>query len=364
MKVVLYSLGFTPDVIQLANSLSQKIDTTLIIPIKGYQSFVRDAKSAVLSPTLKTSFFRHYTTPSLREIRSTMKEIKEINPDVIHLQPCTWINLALPFLKKYPIVTTIHDPFPMKGRTMTLVTYPFQILQMFFSDKLLVWGNYTKELLQNQFSIFEKKIEVVPYGGHEIFQKWGVDDFTESENVVLFFGQIHGHKGLDYLIKAEPIIRSEVPDLEIIIVGKGRLPSKLIDNKTQSKVFKIYNYFVPYPHLIELLKKSSLVVFPYMEATQSGGMFMAFAFKKAIVATKVGNFPEYIDNGKNGLIVPPNNPKALADAIVYLLKNEDIRRKMGREAYNKMKRDFSWRISAEKHIEVYERLLKEKKSRK
>ena len=359
MKVILYSLGFIYDVVQLANSLSQKIDTTLLIPIQGYQSFVRDAKSPVLSPMLNTFFFKHHTYPSLREVKSIVKKIEEINPDVIHLQPCTWLNLALPFLKKYPIVTTIHDVFPMKGRTMTMVNYPFQILQMGFSDKLLDWGNYTKKLLQNRWGISEKKIDVVPYGGHEIFQKWGVNDFAESKNIVLFFGQIHEHKGLDYLIKSEPIVRKEVPDLKIIIAGKGRLPPELAD-KTKDKSFQVHNYFIPYPYLIELLKKSSIVAFPYIEATQSGGMFMAFAFEKAIVATKVGNFPEYVDAWKTGLIVPPKDPNALAEAIIYLLKNEDVRRKMGREGYNKMKSEFSWDISAKKHIQIYERLLKEK----
>lgn len=367
MRVLLYSLGFIYDVIPLANSLSEKIDTILMIPHNAYENFIRDAKSPVLSPALNIIFFEHYPPFSLRnllETKNIAEKIRQIDPDIIHLQPCSWLNLILPSLKKYyPIVTTIHDPLPMKGRTMTMINYPFQIIQMTLSDKLFVWGNYTKELLINRLHVPERKIEVVPYGGHEwLCEWWSVNDSSEDKNTVLFFGKIHKHKGLKYLVKAIPRVQKEIPKLKVIIAGKGRLPSELKNRKLIS-VFKVYNHFISYPRLLQLIKKSAVVVFPYVEATQSGGINMALALKKAVVATKVGNFPEYIDSGKSGILVPPRDPESLAWAIVYLLQNPDVRKRIGEEGYNKMKKEFSWGISAEKHITCYKKLLEEKSER-
>ena len=362
MRILLYSLGdFIYDAIALANQLAQKVDTTLMIPRDGYESLFMDAEFPVLSPKLHVIFFNHYSSSSPRnllEVRKTLSIIHQLKPDLIHLQPCTWLSLAVPLLsKKYPIITTIHDPYPMKGRTGTAIRYPCQIIQMIFSKKLLAWGDNTKEIMRDRFKISDRRIKVVPYGGHEwLLEWWTPGNSNEIQNTILFFGAIVKHKGLEYLIEATSLIQKEIPDLKVVIAGKGELPRKL-KNSPPNDVFEIHNHFLPYPLLIKLINKSTLAVFPYTQATQSGGINMAIAFKKAIVATQVGNFANYVDSGKTGILTPPKNSEKLAQAIIYLLKNPEIRKEMGEAGYNKMRQEFSWEISAEKHIAIYRALV-------
>jgi glycosyltransferase involved in cell wall biosynthesis len=96
---------------------------------------------------------------------------------------------------------------------------------------------------------------------------------------------------------------------------------------------------------------------PYVTGTVSGIIPVAYAFKKPIVATRVGGFDEVIQHGESGLLVEPRNPTELASAIVYLLKNDDLRRKLGEKGFEKLKREMSWDAFVSKLMVIYRRLI-------
>jgi glycosyltransferase involved in cell wall biosynthesis len=73
------------------------------------------------------------------------------------------------------------------------------------------------------------------------------------------------------------------------------------------------------------------VVLPYVEASQSGVVPTAYGFKKPIIATNVGSIDEIVDDGKTGLIVPCQDPRALAEAIIKLLNDDELRKKWGKK---------------------------------
>jgi len=125
--------------------------------------------------------------------------------------------------------------------------------------------------------------------------------------------------------------------------------------------FIVHNYRIPYKEGAELFQRCSVVVLPYIDASQSGVIPTAYGFKKPIVVTDVGSIPEIVDDGVTGFIVPPRNTEALADAIVKLLEDEDLRKQMGESAYKKLKTDLSWDKIAEKTIEVYKKAINEHK---
>ena len=124
--------------------------------------------------------------------------------------------------------------------------------------------------------------------------------------------------------------------------------------------FEIYNKFISHEEVSELFQRASVVVLPYIDASQSGIVPIAYAFKKPVVVTNVGSIPEVVDDGKTGFIVPPRDSKALADAIIKLLKNDKLRKEMGEHAYKKMKEELSWDKIAKKTIEVYKEAIRDK----
>ena len=77
--------------------------------------------------------------------------------------------------------------------------------------------------------------------------------------------------------------------------------------------------------------------------------------------TNVGAQPEIVEDGKTGFLVPPADSKALAKAIITLLKDDELRREMGRSAYKKATTDLSWDRIAEMTVEVYEKAVGKKK---
>jgi glycosyltransferase involved in cell wall biosynthesis len=214
-----------------------------------------------------------------------------------------------------------------------------------------------------EYHISENKIHSIAIGECYVapFKRYIKPDLQEDGNLILFFGRIWKYKGLEYLILAEPIIKKEVPDAKIIIAGAGEKFKRYKDMMVNKDNFIIHNYRIPYNMGAELFQRCSLVVLPYIDASQSAVILTAYGFKKPVVVTSVGSIPEIVDDGITGYIVPPKDVNALAKAIIKLLKDEKLRRQMGENAYKKLKTDLSWDNIAEKTIQVYKEAIRGKK---
>jgi glycosyltransferase involved in cell wall biosynthesis len=121
--------------------------------------------------------------------------------------------------------------------------------------------------------------------------------------------------------------------------------------------FNLYIDNISYQKGAELFQRSSVVVLPYIDASQSGIIPLAYSFKKPVVVTDVGSIPESVDDGVTGFIVPPKDPAALAEAILKLLEDEKLRRTMGENGYRKLKSELSIDIAAKEILKVYIKAL-------
>ena len=375
MRIILLTSWFLEYTIELANALARRGDKiTLILPKGHVEKLLSGSFDVLLDHTVKVKFLNYgigrNMKNALRTVFAThtlLRYINAIRPDVIHLQESGNITIysALPFLNSYPIVSTIHEPNPARlfGRLgfFFLRKIP-QMVVVHYSDKIIVHGGYLKELAVSNFNIDKEDVYIIPHGDFSIFKLWDREGGIEEEaNSILFFGKIHERKGLKYLIKAEPIISRAISELKIIIAGSGdyfQECKKIMINKER---FECHNRFIPNEAVPELFQRASVVVLPYIDASQSGVIPIAYAFKKPVVVTDVGSIPEVVDDGVTGFIVPSRDEKALAGAIIKLLKDEKLRKKMGEDAYKKMKEELSWDKIAEKTIEVYKEVIANEK---
>lgn len=367
MRISLLSFDFIDYTIQLANAISNKGETVqLIQKDKRIEEYLNLKETRLKYYIYKQP--RLYNIKSIFLIYRLFKEIISFDPDIVHFQGGNiWFSFLLMFLhiKKYLLITTFHDPKPHRGENdlLTRITFFFGTM---YSDRIIVHGKKLKEIMIKEYEIHDEKISVIPIGEHMVapFKKYENHDIKEERNLILFFGRIHEYKGLEYLIKAEPFITKHVPDAKIIIAGKGisfKKYEKMIINKQN---FIIYNHYISYQKGAELFQRASIVVLPYIEASQSGVVVTAYGFKKPVIVTNTGSIPEIVDDNITGLIVPPRNSIALAEAIVKLLKDENLRIRMGENAYKKLKTDMSWDNIADKTIEVYKEAIKEFKNKK
>lgn len=363
---ILFLGDFIDYQIQLANAICKK--ETIVLATTA--SELPSEYSGYLDERVNVHFLLNeiplYHIGCLIILKNLLKVIYEFKPDLIHLQlGGSRLNFyLLPFLKNIPIVSTFHDAKLHLGESSRINDF-IRFFGRKYSDKIIVHGNRLKEQVITEYHISEKKVYSIPMGECYVapFKRYIKPDLQEDGNLILFFGRIWKYKGLEYLIKAEPLITKELPDAKIIIAGAGEDFQKYENMIVNRDNFIIRNYRIPYKEGAELFQRCNLVVLPYIDASQSAVILTAYGFKKPVVVTSVGSIPEIVDDGKTGLIVPPKDVNALAEAIIKLLKNKELRKQIGENAYIKLKTDLSWDNIAEKTIEVYKKATRGKKCR-
>lgn len=188
---------------------------------------------------------------------------------------------------------------------------------------------------------FHPTYDVFSFGNRHpnvIREKYGIEG-----HIILFFGFVREYKGLKYLIKALPEVLSKV-QVTLLVVGefwknKDEYLS-LIAELGLEKHIVIVDEYVPNEEVGLYFSAADLVVQPYVSATGSGIIQIAFAFDKPVIATRVGCLPDVVENGKTGYLVSPKSSLEIAAAVVTFFQNE----KGGTFSENirKQKAKFSW----------------------
>lgn len=357
MKILIYG-NFLDYQIQLANELCKTESVMIIISSYKYQHESLDNVNENVHVEFLGKGDSLYTPDNLSILNSFIKKIKNFNPDIVHIQIGGGVSLFnlpfLLFLMKYPIITTFHDIKPHLGEYSRIRSFIPYLLRK-HSNQIIVHGNRLKNQILTEYDISSKIVNSVPIGEHETepFKMYEKPDLKEDGKLILFFGRIYEYKGLKYLIQAEPTITREIPNAKIIIAGAGEDFEKYQSIMVNKENFIVHNYRISYKEGAELFQRSSVVVLPYIEGSQSGVIPTAYSFKKPVVVTDVGSIPEIVDDGVTGFIVPARNPDELAKAIIKVLNDSTLRESMGEKAYIKLKTDLSWDSIAKKTIEIY-----------
>ena len=361
MKVLLFSPGFKKYVIELANALSERgHEVVVMLPGNTVNQGERESIS-------KKVVFEAYTKPRDRDPRCILmvnyvrKTIKKHDPDIIHLMAHGhfWFFLLFPFIKKYPVVNTLHDVTSHLGQERW--SYRVRIrFGLKHSARFLVHGKYLKKQMMELQGVLGSKVTVIPKGNYAYFSKFYDPAISEDPGTVLFFGRLLKYKGLEYLIKAEPFVSKEIPDFKVIAAVHGDPFSDYEHFVVNRERFEIIEQFIPDEDVAALFQKSCLVVLPYVEASQTGIVHIAFPLRRPVVVTNVGALPETVEDGGTGLVVPPKDAKALAEALIKLLKNPELRREMGEKAYNYAFTELSWENVARVTEDIYREVLDER----
>ena len=223
------------------------------------------------------------------------------------------------------------------------------------ADQVIVHGNQLKQIVMNELHIPGEIIHVMPHPA--LGDDRAHSDVQEEKNQILFFGRIWAYKGLAYLIEAEPLISAQIPNVKIVIAGRGDDFDHYRQMMVHPEKFVVYNEYIPNDRVAEIFRQASIVVLPYIEATQSGVIPFAYTYARPVVATTVGSLPEMVDEGQTGLLVPPANTQALADAIIRLLKDTPLRHQMGVNGKHKIDTECSPATVARQTLAVYQRAI-------
>src|SRR6266480_5289627 len=357
MRIALISFDFAEYCIRLANALGRKLEIALLLPDMHAEPHLPILDSAVK--------FQPFRKPRLRQVlqqvgmvSSLIKSVERFDPDVVHVQQgYMWFNFGLPWLQRYPLVMTVHDPRHHIGDKSSQKT-PQLIMDFGFhrADQIIVHAKEMRKILIEGCHISSQRVHVIPHIkiGHDL--AYGQQQ-EEEECLILFFGRLWEYKGLEYLIRAEPLISTRVPNVRILIAGRGEDFSRYQQMMVHPDRFIVHNEYISEERTAEYFRRASVVVLPYIEASQSGVIPLAYSAGKPVVATRVGGLPEMVEHGRTGYLVPPRNVPELAESITRLLLDDRLRHQMGANGKRKIKAECSPHVIAEKTMEVYWRAL-------
>ena len=190
-------------------------------------------------------------------------------------------------------------------------------------------------------------------------------NITHCEKVVGCIGNINPAKGYEYFIESASLVKNEIDNVKFLIVGDISEPLKnyyyqklknLIGSlkMEQDVIFTGKRYDIP-----QLLSTFDVFVLPSIAEGTPIVILEAMAMEKPVVAADVGAVSEQILGGETGIIVPPRNPKAMAEAVIYLLEHPEERIRMGKKARERVKEMFSVERCVEEHRKLYENIYGE-----
>ena len=170
---------------------------------------------------------------------------------------------------------------------------------------------------------------------------------TRKDNTLFFFGLIKPYKGLDILLQAMPKVIEAFPDVKLIIAGEVYGNKNIYTEQIQAlgieNNVECYFRYLGDPEISYFFNQSCLCILPYKSASQSGVIATSYSFGVPVLATKVGGLGEYVIEGKTGYLVPPDNPSALAEAIINHLQQKPNMS----QAINEYTKHYSWKGLAE-----------------
>jgi glycosyltransferase involved in cell wall biosynthesis len=164
-----------------------------------------------------------------------------------------------------------------------------------------------------------------PSGPSATRARLGLPETASRTPLLLFFGFIRPYKGLNVLLEALPAIQAQMP-VHLLAVGEIWGASEEYRAQIQrlgiSDHVTLIDEYVPDEHLGRYFGAADVVVLPYVSATQSGVVQLAFGYGLPVIASRVGGLPDVVRHEETGLLVPPNDPVALAAAIVRFFRDD------------------------------------------
>lgn len=269
--------------------------------------------------------------------------------DIIHTHAYGYFpTYASVFSNKPTIITTQSDP--------AAKIFPFcdisRSIPLKLCDRVVATTEMERLHLEN-IGVCGKKISVIPNG--VTLPPTNITNHLQNKIILCLARLDTAHKGQDILLQAMPKVLSKVPDAKLLVAGIGKDLAELKDLTTKLKIAESVEFKGPVygSTKTQYLKNCrALCVTP---RTESFGIVYleAMAYGLPIVTTRVGGIPEVV--GDSALLVPPNDPSALADSLIQVLADDELADALSEKGLERVKR-FDWEVLVKKYEKLYEQL--------
>jgi glycosyltransferase involved in cell wall biosynthesis len=315
-------------------------------------------------PEIRAFSFRAYF--HLREI------LRHRSFDILHDNQCLGYGFLLMKRFSIPIVSTIHHPLSIdrstwfespstfKQKVKMILYYPL-LMQSVVANRLNGIVTVSKDSarqIYRAFGVPMERIRVV-YNGLDASIFRPMPEVPKEANRIVFVGNVADRKkGIAYLLEALSLLD---PAVHLVIVDGGtpaRVSTQELIERHGLKQRVSITGKVDREELVRLYSSAQVAVLPSLYEGFGFPAAEAMACELPVVATTAGALPEVLGpNGETGLLVPPRDPRALADAIDQLLRDPRRCAVMGRSARRRILEHFTWEKAAEQLVEVYREVI-------
>jgi len=292
--------------------------------------------------------------------------LRHIEPDIIHAESHLFLTTvqAIRNAKKLglPIVVTVHGVFADRGFAVNfaqhvyLLTFGVKVFRK--ADRIICLTRSDAEEIV-KFGCSIDKIRVIPNAvDTESFKPCE----EREDNLVVWVGRFVPEKGLEYLVEAAKIVADEFRDVKFLLVGYGPLKAKilkLIYDRGSLGRFVRFAGPLGRDEVAKVLGKAAVFVFPSLKEGLPLSVLEAMACGVPVIGSDIPGISDVVTHGKNGLLVSPRNPKALANAVLILLNDKNLTRRLGQNARRLMAEKYSWNVITDKIEKVYYEAIEE-----
>ncbi len=200
------------------------------------------------------------------------------------------------------------------------------------SDRAIVLGTALRSLFHGV--IPADRIRVVPNGIPDSFGSFPCGPTNGHERTILFLSTLKKEKGALDVLKALPRITEYLPNLRAVFAGEWscaqdkQAAARMVREHKLESCVEFVGPIAP-PRKFEVLKSASLFVLPTYNEGQPYAVLEAMSAGLPVISTNVGCIPDTVTNGVNGFVLEPGDHEALADKVVLLLTDQNLRRRMG-----------------------------------
>ncbi|MEW5985372.1 MAG: glycosyltransferase [Chloroflexota bacterium] len=270
-----------------------------------------------------------------------------------------------------PTITTLHtfDDPPKGARAHRRLRLMWWCLRH-FSRRILAVSEATRQhhvrlgrLSPTQITTLYNGIDLSPFhsGG------WGIRGLSlglspnplipAEARILMTVAVLRPEKGIQVMLSALPAILAAVPDVYYVVVGGGDHEAILRAEAARCGVAERVIFTGVRDDVPQLLSEAHVFVLPTFADALPTVLAEAMAAGRPIVASNVGGVPEMVEHGRNGLLVPPADPAALAQACIHLLNHPAQAQAMGRAGRAIVQQRFDARRQVRRLVEIYEELL-------
>ncbi|RKQ60409.1 glycosyltransferase involved in cell wall biosynthesis [Thermovibrio guaymasensis] len=260
-------------------------------------------------------------------------------------------------IHKRPLIYTRRVDYKPKDNFITSFKYRK-------TDKVVAISFAVKGILKECYPWLEPEVIPSVVDSEEIERRVNPERVREikgefkGEPLIGTLAALTHQKDIPNFIEAASIVLKELPKAKFVVFGEGKLRKelqRLIEVKGLKGRFKLFGFVEDVPNYTKAL---DIFVLPSRNEGLGSSILIAMALKVPVIATKVGGTVEVVKDGETGILVPPSNPRALAEAILGVSKRKDLREELTKKAYALVKERFSVESMVNSYLKVYGEVLK------